>query len=54
MRIQGYDGASNMCGAWNGLQELFKVDNPYVYYIHHFAHRLQLALIVESKDVYDV
>jgi hypothetical protein len=40
-----YDGASNMCGAWNGLQALFLRDCPYTYYVHCFAHRLQLALV---------
>lgn len=28
MRGQRYDGASNMCGAWNGLQALFIKDCP--------------------------
>ncbi|CAL8994957.1 unnamed protein product [Prunus brigantina] len=37
---QGYDGASNMRGQWNGLQALFLNDYPYAYYIHCFAHRL--------------
>ncbi|XP_073135836.1 uncharacterized protein [Henckelia pumila] len=41
---QGYDGASNMCGSWNGLQALFLRDCPCAYYVHCFAHRLQLAL----------
>ncbi|KAF3443394.1 hypothetical protein FNV43_RR13076 [Rhamnella rubrinervis] len=43
LRGQGYDGA-NMRGAWNGLQALFLQDCPYAYYVHCFAHRLQLAL----------
>ncbi|XP_073137718.1 uncharacterized protein [Henckelia pumila] len=43
MRGQGYDGASNMSGAFNGLQALFLRDCPYAYYVHCFAHRLQLA-----------
>ena len=34
---QGYDGASNMCGEWNGLQALFLKDCPYAYYIHCMA-----------------
>ena len=38
MRGQGYDGASNMRGAWNGLQALFLKDCPYAYYVHCFAH----------------
>ncbi|XP_026452251.1 uncharacterized protein LOC113352670 [Papaver somniferum] len=45
IRGQGYDGASNMRGAWNGLQALFLRDCPYAYYVHCFAHRLQLALV---------
>ncbi|KAI3958129.1 hypothetical protein MKW98_020771 [Papaver atlanticum] len=45
IRGQGYDGASNMRGAWNGLQALFRKDCPYAYYVHCFAHRLQLALL---------
>ncbi|CAL8134737.1 unnamed protein product [Prunus armeniaca] len=48
---QGYDGASNMRGSWNGLQALFLQDCPYAYYVHCFAHRLQLALNGAAKDV---
>ncbi|KDO67758.1 hypothetical protein CISIN_1g039693mg [Citrus sinensis] len=49
-----YDSASNMRGAWNGLQALFLKDCPYAYYIHCFAHQLQLALVAASNDVPDV
>ncbi|KAK9132619.1 hypothetical protein Scep_012147 [Stephania cephalantha] len=49
LRGQGYDGASNMRGAWNGLQALFLKDCPYAYYVHCFAHRLQLALVALLK-----
>ncbi|XP_062009151.1 uncharacterized protein LOC133725784 [Rosa rugosa] len=48
---QGYDGASNMRGEWNGLQALFLQKCPYAYYVHCFAHRLQLALNAAAKDV---
>ncbi|XP_030968516.1 uncharacterized protein LOC115989013 [Quercus lobata] len=48
---QGYDGASNMQGEWNGLQALILNDCPYAYYIHCFAHRLQLALVGALKAV---
>ena len=48
MRGQGYDGASNMSGAWNGLQAQFLKECPYAYYVHCFAHRLQLALVGSS------
>ncbi|KAL5783397.1 hypothetical protein ACOSP7_008426 [Xanthoceras sorbifolium] len=54
LRGQGYDGASNMRGQWNGLQALFLKDCPYAYYIHCFAHRLQLALVAVSKEVREV
>jgi len=47
---QGYDGASNMRGEWNELQTLFLTDCPYAY-VHCFAHRLQLALVVASREV---
>nr|XP_004305536.2 PREDICTED: zinc finger MYM-type protein 1-like [Fragaria vesca subsp. vesca] len=53
MRGQGYDGASNMSGVWNGLQALFLEDCPYAYYVHCFAHRLQLALNGAAKGVHD-
>ncbi|XP_027916063.1 zinc finger MYM-type protein 1-like [Vigna unguiculata] len=47
----GYDGACNMRGEWNGLQALFLTDCPYAYYVHCFAHRLQLALVAASREV---
>jgi len=50
MRGQGYDGAKNMRGAWNGLQALFLRDCPYAYYIHYFAHRLQLTLVAAAGN----
>ena len=51
IRGQGYNGASNMWGMWNGLQALILNDCPYAYYIYCFAHRLQLALVKASKQV---
>ncbi|XP_030959239.1 zinc finger MYM-type protein 1-like [Quercus lobata] len=51
IRGQGYDGASNMRGMWNGLQALILNDCPYAYYIHCFTHRLQLALVKASRQV---
>ena len=52
IRGQGYDGASNMRGEWNGLQALILNDCPYAYYIHCFAYRLQLALVAASKKLF--
>jgi hypothetical protein len=46
LRGQGYDGASNMRGEFNGLQKLIRDENPYAFYIHCFAHQWQL--VVES------
>ena len=40
MRVQGYDGASNMRGGLSRLQALFSKECPYAYYVHCFAHRL--------------
>ena len=51
---QGYDGAGNMRGEWNGLQALFLTDCPYAYYVHCFAHRLQLALVAASREVISI
>ncbi|GFS37034.1 general transcription factor 2-related zinc finger protein [Actinidia rufa] len=50
MKGQGCDGASNMRGAWNGLQALFLRDSPSAYYVHCFAHRLQLTLVVAAEN----
>ncbi|XP_030941602.1 zinc finger MYM-type protein 1-like [Quercus lobata] len=47
---QGYDGASNMCGEWKGLQTLVLNDCPYTYYVYCFAHQLQLALVAASRE----
>ncbi|XP_019183943.1 PREDICTED: zinc finger MYM-type protein 1-like [Ipomoea nil] len=54
IRGQGYDGASNMRGEWNGLKALILDKCPYAYYVHCFAHRLQLALVASSKKVIPV
>ncbi|KAK4724241.1 hypothetical protein R3W88_027020 [Solanum pinnatisectum] len=49
LRGQGYDGASNMQGEKNGLKSLILQDAPSAYYIHCFAHQLQLTLVALSK-----
>lgn len=51
LRGQGYDGASNMRGGFNGLQKLIHVENPYAFYIHGFAHQLQLAIVSVTSVV---
>ncbi|XP_031285388.1 zinc finger MYM-type protein 1-like [Pistacia vera] len=50
LRGQGYDGASNMRGEFNGLKTLILRENKFAFYIHCFSHQLQLALVkVVSK-----
>ncbi|XP_057452471.1 uncharacterized protein LOC130744300 [Lotus japonicus] len=49
LRGQGYDGASNMQGEFNGLKSLILKENRCAFYIHCFAHQLQLALIIVAK-----
>ncbi|KAJ1273220.1 hypothetical protein BS78_06G262800 [Paspalum vaginatum] len=44
----------NMRGEWNGLQAKFVAECPYAYYVHWFAHQLQLALVAASKEVPEV
>ncbi|KDO40645.1 hypothetical protein CISIN_1g043936mg, partial [Citrus sinensis] len=46
---QGYDRASNMQGEFNGLRTLIMNENECAYYIHCFAHQLQLAIVVVAK-----
>ncbi|KAJ0663101.1 putative ribonuclease H-like superfamily [Helianthus annuus] len=49
VRGQGYDGASNMRGEFNGLKALILKDNPSAHYIHCFAHQLQLVIVAVAK-----
>jgi hypothetical protein len=50
IRGQRYDRASNMHGEWNGLQALFLRECPYAYYVNCFTHKLQLALVVATRE----
>jgi hypothetical protein len=54
IRGQGYDGARNMRGEWNGLKALILKNCPYAYYVHCMSHQLQLALVAASRDVQEV
>ncbi|KAJ9536424.1 hypothetical protein OSB04_un000401, partial [Centaurea solstitialis] len=49
VRGQGYDGASNMRGEFNGLRAMILRDNPSAHYIHCFAHQLQLVIVAVAK-----
>ncbi|CAN0903193.1 Zinc finger MYM-type protein 1 [Linum grandiflorum] len=54
VRGQGYDGARNMKGEINGLKTLILEESPSAYYVHCFAHRLQLALVAVAQNHDDV
>jgi hypothetical protein len=49
LRGQGYDGASNMRGEFNGLQKQIRDENPHAFYVHCFAHQLQLVIVAVSN-----
>ena len=49
VRGQGYDGASNMRGQFHGLQRLVLNENPFAFYIHCFAHQLQLVVVAVAR-----
>ncbi|KAH6807824.1 hypothetical protein C2S51_028932 [Perilla frutescens var. frutescens] len=49
LRGQGYDGASNMRGEFNGLKSLILEENPCAMYVHYFAHQLQLTIVAVAK-----
>ncbi|KAK9749637.1 hypothetical protein RND81_02G140000 [Saponaria officinalis] len=53
VRGQGYDGASNMRGSINGLKTLILNESPSAYYVHCFAHQLQLTLVAVAKKNVD-
>ncbi|XP_044366248.1 zinc finger MYM-type protein 1-like [Triticum aestivum] len=54
VRGQGYDGASNMRGEFNGLRALIMRENSSAYYVHCFAHQLQLVIVAVAKKNDDV
>lgn len=54
VRGQGYDGASNMKGEFNGLRSLISKENTSAYYVHCFAHQLQLVVVAVAKKHFDV
>ncbi|XP_047264228.1 uncharacterized protein LOC107865421 [Capsicum annuum] len=54
IRGQDYNGASNMKGEINGLKTLIMKDSPSTYFIHCFAHQLQLTLVAIAKKYVEV
>ena len=53
IRSQGYDGTSHMKGDIKGLKTLIMQESPFAYYIHCFAHQLQLVLVAVAKGNID-
>ena len=51
---QGYDGASNMQGEFNGLKTLILKENKLAFYVHCFAHQLQLTLVAIANKHIDI
>ncbi|XP_021717886.1 uncharacterized protein LOC110685662 [Chenopodium quinoa] len=49
VRGQGYDGASNMQGSINGLKTLILNECSQAYFVHCFAHQLQLTQVALAK-----
>ncbi|XP_048605727.1 zinc finger MYM-type protein 1-like [Brassica napus] len=54
VRGQGYDGASNMRGEFNGLRSLVSKESSSAYYVHCFAHQLQLVVVAVAKKHFDI
>ncbi|EOA14700.1 hypothetical protein CARUB_v10027975mg [Capsella rubella] len=54
VRGQGYDGASNMKGEFNGLRSLILKESSSAYYVHCFAHQLQLVVMAVGKKHFEV
>ena len=50
LRGQDYDRTSNMQGDINGLKTLILKENKLAFYVHCFAHQLQLTLIAVAKN----
>lgn len=45
IRGQGYDGCSTMSGCYSGVQTRIRQISEYAYYVHCFAHRLNLVIV---------
>ncbi|RID45695.1 hypothetical protein BRARA_I02400, partial [Brassica rapa] len=54
VRGQGYDGASNMKGEFNGLRSLILKESRSAYYVNCFAHQLQLVVVAVAKKHVEV
>ena len=48
----GTDGASNVASNLNGLNGLWKEQNPYTVHVHCVCHRLALAVSQAGSDLH--
>ncbi len=49
--VQCYDGALNMSGEFNGLQQLIREHgSPNAIYVHYYAHHLNLVIVELAKS----
>ncbi|KAH7690448.1 Ribonuclease H-like protein [Dioscorea alata] len=51
LRGKGYDGTSNMRGQFYGLKTLILNENPFAFYVHCFAHQLQLVAVSVARSI---
>uniref|UniRef100_A0A0D3BHK8 TTF-type domain-containing protein n=1 Tax=Brassica oleracea var. oleracea TaxID=109376 RepID=A0A0D3BHK8_BRAOL len=54
VRGQGYDRASNMRAEFNGLRSLVSRESSSAYYVHCFAHQLQLVVVAVAKKHFNI
>lgn len=54
LRGQGYDGAANMSGIYQGVQAKISSITPYAPYVHCAAHNLNLVLNDSTKNVEEI
>ncbi|KAL4600720.1 hypothetical protein ACB092_11G218600 [Castanea dentata] len=54
LRGQGYDWASNMQGEFNRPKTLILKENKSAFYVHCFAHQLQLTLVAVANKHTDI
>ena len=51
---QSYDGASVMSGRHSGVQHLIRMDYEHAYYVHCYAHQLNLILAQSTSQIQPV
>ncbi|XP_076916519.1 uncharacterized protein LOC143576276 [Bidens hawaiensis] len=54
VRGQGYDGASNISGEFNGLKALILKEISLAYFVYCFAHQLQLVVVGLATKHYEI